>query len=273
MRVSAFNGPRTGTTVTLSARPSAEGGDPVEDTPPPPGPVPRNLTLTPGDGKIDVSWDAPADRGDPPLTGYWMHWREVGQPDRVLWFGDAGDTLRRTISGLTNGTTYQVWVIAGNDQWRGPQAGPVSRPRRRNRTEPPEADRPPTAPRNLTLTPGDGKIDASWDAPADLGKPGIDRYFVEFRRVGGRWLSEGEFFGTSATIDYLVNGVEYEVRVAVFKTSEGEAVAGPKTGNSQSRERSGGGGGDNSGREDPPEKKPQDDGDSEDQQPEREAAG
>ena len=57
-----------------------------------------------------------------------------------------------------------------------------------------------------------------------------DAYFVEYRRVvrGGRWLSAGEYRGTtSATIDYLVNGVQYEVRVAVFNT-EGEAVAGPK---------------------------------------------
>ena len=126
VRVSAFNGPRTGTTVTLSATPSDEDGDEVTEPPESPGPVPRNLTLTPGDGKIDVSWDAPADRGDPPLTGYWLHWREVGQPDRVTWHGDTGDTIRRTITGLTNGTTYEVWVIAGNDQWQGPQAGPKS---------------------------------------------------------------------------------------------------------------------------------------------------
>ena len=94
--------------------------------------------------------------------------------------------------------------------------------------EPPEPDRPPSAPRNLTLTPGDGKIDVSWDPPADLGKPEMrDRYFVELRRAGrDRWESAGEHGGTSATIDHLVNGVEYEVRVVVFNT-EGEAVAGP----------------------------------------------
>ena len=230
VRVSAFNGPTGGSSVTLSATPSAKGGDPVKETPEPPGPLPENLTLTPGDGKIDVSWDAPADRGDPPLTGYWMHWREVGQPDRVLWFDDTGDTIRRTISGLTNGATYEVWVIAGNDQWQGPKAGPKTATPEKSE-EPPEADRPPTAPRNLTLTPGDGKIDVSWDPPEDLGKPEMrDAYFVEYRRVvrGGRWLSAGEYRGTtSATIDHLVNGVEYEVRVAVFNT-EGEAVAGPK---------------------------------------------
>ena len=71
-----------------------------------PGP-PRNLRLTPGDGKIDVSWDAPSDRGNPPLKGYWLHWREPGQPDRVLWYDDTADTMRRTITGLTNGASLR----------------------------------------------------------------------------------------------------------------------------------------------------------------------
>ena len=192
-----------------------------------PGP-PRNLVLTPGDGKIDVSWDAPSDRGNPPLKGYWMHWRKPGQPDRVLWYDDTGDTVRRTITGLTNGQAYEVWVRAGNDHGGGPQAGPM-RATPEKSAEPPEPDRPPTAPRNLTLTPGDEQIEVSWDPPADMGKPEMrDAYFVEFRRAGrGRWQSAGEYRGTSATIDYLENGVEYEVRVAVFNT-QGEAVAGPK---------------------------------------------
>ena len=192
-----------------------------------PGP-PRNLVLTPGDGKIDVSWDAPSDRGNPPLKGYWMHWRKPGQPDRVLWYDDTGDTVRRTITGLTNGQAYEVWVRAGNDHGGGPQAGP-KRATPEKSTEPPEPDRPPTAPRNLTLTPGDEQIEVTWDPPADLGKPEMrDAYFVEFRRAGrGRWQSAGEYRGTGATIDYLENGVEYEVRVVVFNT-QGEAIAGPK---------------------------------------------
>ena len=67
-------------------------------------------------------------------------------------------------------------------------------------------------------------------APAikDLGNPEMDGYFVEFREVGtDRWLSEGEFDGTSATIQWLDNGTEYEVRVAVFNI-HGDAIAGPK---------------------------------------------
>ncbi len=90
-----------------------------------------------------------------------------------------------------------------------------------------EGERAPSAPRNLSLTPGDGHIAVSWQAPKDLGNPEIDSYYVEFREVGDeQWVSAGEFDGASATIEFLENGTEYEVRVAVFNV-HGEAIAGP----------------------------------------------
>lgn len=67
-----------------------------------------------------------------------------------------------------------------------------------------------------------------WDEPSNRGQPDFRSYFVEFRRAGrGRWQSAGEFTGTSATVEFLENGVEYEVRVAVFNI-HGEAIAGPQ---------------------------------------------
>ena len=68
----------------------------------------------------------------------------------------------------------------------------------------------------------------SWEAPKDLGNPEMDGYFVEFREVGAdSWLDAGELDGTSATIGWLENEVEYEVRVAVFNI-HGNAITGPK---------------------------------------------
>lgn len=40
-------------------------------------------------------------------------------------------------------------------------------------------------------------------------------------------MAERRVYGTSATIEFLENGVEYEVRVAVFNV-DGDAIAGPK---------------------------------------------
>ena len=42
----------------------------------------------------------------------------------------------------------------------------------------------PGAPRNLGLTPGDGKITVFWDRPADLGYPPVDAYRVWYRDCG-----------------------------------------------------------------------------------------
>ena len=54
-------------------------------------------------------------------------------------------------------------------------------------------------------------------------------YVVEVREVGEReWFEDDFYKGTSATIDYLDNGVAYEVRVIAFN-KWGDAVAGPKT--------------------------------------------
>ena len=91
-----------------------------------------------------------------------------------------------------------------------------------------DEDRPPTAPRKLTLTPGDGFIKVSWSAPEDMGKPDDwIGYSVESRAVGeDEWYEEGLYQGTSATVQDLENGVEYEVRVIAVNL-HGQAIAGP----------------------------------------------
>lgn len=94
----------------------------------------------------------------------------------------------------------------------------------------PDPERPPTAPRNLSLTPGNGIIKVSWSAPQDMGNPDDwIGYVVESRWVGveDEWYEEGLYQGTSATILYLYNGAEYEVRV-IAVNMYGQAIAGPK---------------------------------------------
>ena len=94
----------------------------------------------------------------------------------------------------------------------------------------PDPRRSPTAPRSLPLTPGDGIIKVSWSAPQDMGEEDDwIGYSVESRRVGGEedWFEEGLYQGTSATVQDLVNGAEYEVRVLAVNMY-GQAIAGPK---------------------------------------------
>ena len=222
--------------------------------------APQNLVLTPGDRKITVSWDAPSNRGNPPLVGYWLYWRAQGRQHRVHWHGDTSNTVTRTVGGLTNNTAYEVWVIAGNGQGISgvsppsqtrtatpnprPDSDPDPEPNPQPDPNPEPGDNPdgdsdtdvdaggadmPGAPHNLRLTPGNGEIRVTWDPPSDVP---AWRYFPEFCRVGTRrWQEAGWSTSTSATIDWLVNGVEYEVRVWVLHDNDAitQAVTEPKT--------------------------------------------
>ena len=232
VQVRASNGAGYGPPVTLSVTPSAQGGDPVSTEPDPnlPG-APRNLALTAGYKWIVVEWDAPEFVGDPALHGYRIRYREAWTESfTTLRHDDLSINAITIDSGLANGKYYDVWVEAvhtkDGKQRTGPAAGPVrALPDEHGRVGPPYPERQPSAPRNLTLTPGNGLIEVSWGAPSRLFKdnPG---YLVEYRKAGGRWTEEGEFRGTGATIGHLENGTTYEVRVTVFD-AHGQATAGP----------------------------------------------
>ena len=178
--------------------------------------APAAPTLTVGDGQLVVSWRAPADNGAP-IVGYDVRHRAVGSG---VWAERSGTSAATslTITGLTNGTTYEVQVRAGNavgkGAWSASATGtPVSVPSR------------PAAP---TLTVGDGRLEVSWAAPADNGARILD-YDVQYRSAGGTWrqLSDnGRYTNTRATIAGLTNGTTYEVQVRA-ENSEGESGWSP----------------------------------------------
>ena len=251
VRVSVFNATGTGASVILSVTPSAAGGPPVTDGPPTPEPPetpdpgaprvsgpPRNLVLTPGDMKLTATWDPPEDPGNPPLTRYRVEIRANDTPAANPWIGEyRGGTTMVFDWALENGWPYTVRVWAENAEGRSEMVSATAVP---NPPEP-EGDgddgggddtdpkRPPTAPRNLTLTPGDGIIRVSWDAPRDMGEEDAwIGYIVESRQVGERrWFEDGFYEGTSATVEHLENGETYEVRVTAFN-KYGDGVTAPK---------------------------------------------
>ena len=191
--------------------------------------APRNLALTPGDGEIQVSWDAPSDLGKPEIDGYTVQYRASGE---TSWKAQEAKATSATITGLTNGTEYEVRVRAANGQGdaiAGPKKATPATGDTGGQGEPePEPEgAPPTAPRNLSLMPGAGRIEVSWDPPQDLGNPEITGYTVQYRETGGDSWTSRSSKGTLASITGLTNGTEYEVRV-VASNAQGEAVAGPK---------------------------------------------
>ena len=137
-----------------------------------------------------MSWDEPSDRGKPDFGGYIVEFREVGSRKwlDVGWYYDTDVT----IEWLDNGATYEVRVAVLNihgDAVAGPKQ--VTLPVLQSATDGP---RPPSKPRNLSLVPGDGQIEVSWDEPSDRGDPDFRGYIVEFREVESRTNAGGRLF-------------------------------------------------------------------------------
>ena len=82
---------------------------------------PGTPVLTAGNQRLTVTWSAPLIEGVVEgLEGYYINYREVSSADgenpnpiKTIWHANTAN-LTEVITGLTNGTTYEVWVTAKN---------------------------------------------------------------------------------------------------------------------------------------------------------------
>ena len=123
------------------------------------------------------------------------------------------------VTGLTNGTTYYFWLVAGqapNVVSNMASATPAAMP---------------GPPGGLTATPGNAQVTLSWAAPAsDGGSPvtGYNLYAGTTADFNGR-APVAKVTGTVVTVTGLVNGTPYYFRVtAVNRAGEGPASAEAK---------------------------------------------
>ncbi|MDE0321680.1 MAG: fibronectin type III domain-containing protein [Acidimicrobiaceae bacterium] len=192
---------------------------------------PATPRLTAGDGVLVMTWTAPADNGSA-ITDYKVercestanctvdaNWVEdttltLPTPDPVT------EILTHTISGLTNGTTYRVRLLAANNQGDGPWSSTVSgTPTVR-----------PDAPTNLRMSVTERQVSLLWNAANNKGVA-LTGYDVEYRAceetasddtvlhcnsdpTWGDWKTHPHSgVGISTTITGLTNGTRYQARV------------------------------------------------------------
>jgi alpha-tubulin suppressor-like RCC1 family protein len=120
------------------------------------------------------------------------------------WTPDVDDVSPTVLTGLVNGTAYDVIVAAGNASGAS-QSVPASAT--------PVA--PPSAPRNLVADPGTAEMELAWLSPLDDGGAPISDYEVEFSsNAGSSWslFADGTSTATSATVTGLVAGTPYQFR-------------------------------------------------------------
>ena len=169
--------------------------------------APRNLTATPGNKEVTLSWDPPDDNGNPPATRYRIEWRVDGKDyDRNDW-GTSQETTYTTNAqaNLANGVKYFFRVKAENDDGNsyGPY-GPSSE----------EVSSTPTSGSAVDLgtpvlsdteTLHHGMVQLDWQDIEDAGWYVVQYYHVEDEE----WLdlpAEGvdiAFHGSSAVVSNL----------------------------------------------------------------------
>ena len=161
----------TGPQATASATPSEDdgggGGGGGRSTVPGP---PSNLSASPGDQQVGLSWDPPGSTGGSRIIRY--EWR-LGTSGG---WSSVGTSTSLTATGLTNGTTYTFQVRAVNSRGPGPPATASATPR------PPDVptETKPGAPLGLTArAAGPDQINLSWAIPTSDGGSPITGYLIE----------------------------------------------------------------------------------------------
>lgn len=144
--------PMTVTTNTTTGGPAqiswAQGAVP---------PAPVLGTITPGDGTLGVAFTQPA--ADPAVTGYTITATPQGGGATVTQTGASSPI---TVTGLVNGTTYDLSLTATNSAGTSTAATGVGTPA--------PAPRAPVT--GFTATPGTGTVALAWVAPTGIAPTG-----------------------------------------------------------------------------------------------------
>jgi hypothetical protein len=194
-----------GTAYTFTATATNAGGESGPSTvsteviprDPPPAPNPPTITdVVPGDGEATITVAEGEGPGGAPES-----YEVTASP------GGATCTITPpatscVVRGLTNGTVYTFTVTAENE-------GGTSEESRISSEVTPIA--PPTAPRDVSATAGDGEATITWTAPMDNGGSEITSYTVT-AEPGGRtctWVSGA----LGCTVAGLANGTAYTFTV------------------------------------------------------------
>ena len=154
------------------------------------GDAPLNPGLTPGVGRITVTWDAPAEENrDPAHSGYIVQYRNLGATEwtdgpRIIYTADNPEPQNTDRSAVITGLAEGVYEVrVGTLLHDGAVLGSFTQPQR-------ATVRVPGSPRNLVLVPGPGQLTAQWDAPEDRAENHAG-YVVQYRAVGGTTVDGG----------------------------------------------------------------------------------
>jgi hypothetical protein len=163
-------------------------------------------------GQVALTWSKPGSHGSP-VTGYSVRHRTTAGPGAWTTVATGTTALTRTITGLTNGTSYDFQVAATNGVGTGPYSATL--------TTVAQVPTVPAAPTALAMvTAYDVAADLSWTAGANGGRV-ITDYVLQWSPAGANtWTTatDGVSATTVGTISSLTVATSYDFRVAAVNS-------------------------------------------------------
>ena len=189
----------------------------VEKVPVPP--PPPNLTATPGNRKLTLSWETPANNGSALRRFQYRRSVDGGRTWAPDWSRDTiiprsgPTTTSHVLGGLTNGTAYTFEIRARSGAGDGAAAAVTATPL--------------GPPANLRAEAGDGRVTLRWDDPSPKNET-IAQWQYRSKRASvtewGAWQTEEEATARQVTVKSLNHGHEYQFEVRAVNAA---AQAGP----------------------------------------------
>ena len=169
------------------------------------------VTATPGNRQVTLTWPAPG-AGGSAITDYVIQYKaSTGSTWSTLVDGTS-TTRSAAVTGLTNGTSFDFRVASTNVVGTSGYSATVSATPRTT----------PDAPTAVTAVTGDGQITLTWTAAVDNGGAAVTDFSVQYMASGGySWTSVTRTASTTASqvVTGLANGTSYVFRVAAINAA------------------------------------------------------
>ena len=193
-----------------AVNPKGQGAWSAESTSVVPGNVPdqiADLAATAQDGAVALTWTVPASTLT--VTSHELQYKKQGDPSWIPFIGTIAieeSAATATVSGLTNGETYDFEVVAVNAVGSSPAASASATPFAL-----------PGAVTNFAAVNTGNSVNKSWSAPLSDGGGTVSDYVVQYRLASSStWITfnDGVSTSPSANTTGLSVGQTYVFQVA-----------------------------------------------------------